>query len=86
MTHVNQTNVSAQPWTCWEKITFDQSFVSKHQILSFENCILGKKRKSKVVGTFQKFGMWGAETFSDQSTTQTPCNMAVILSLNSEFP
>ena len=71
MTHVNQTNVSAQPWTCWEKITFDQSFVSKHQILSFENCILGKKRKSKVVGTFQKFRMWGAETFSDQSNTNT---------------
>ena len=32
----NQTDVSA-----WEKITFDQSFVStKHQIFSFENCPL----------------------------------------------
>ena len=67
MTHANQTNVSAQPLTCWEKITFDQSFISKHQILSFDSCILlGKKEKVKgVVGTFQKFWMWGVETFSD---------------------
>ena len=79
MTRANQTNVSAQPWTCWDKITFDQNFVSKHQILSFKNCILGKKGKLKVVGTFQKFWMWGAETFSDRSITQTPCDMAVIL-------
>ena len=71
MTHTNQTNASAQPWTCWEKITFDQGFVSKHKILSFGNWILGKK-KSKVVGTFQKFWIWGAETFSDLSITQTP--------------
>ena len=31
----NQTEVSAYPWTCWEKLTFDQSFLSKHQIFSF---------------------------------------------------
>ena len=31
----NQTDVSA-----WEKVTFDQSFISKHQIFSFENCPL----------------------------------------------
>ena len=44
MTHTNQTNASAQPWTCWEKKTFDQGFVSKHKILSFGNWILGKKK------------------------------------------
>ena len=38
-----------------------------------------QKRKLKVVGTFQKFWMWGAEIFSDRSITQTPCDMAVIL-------
>ena len=78
MTRANQTNVFAQPWTWWEKITFDQSFVSKHQILSFQNCILGQKTKSKDVGTFEKFRMWRAETFRDGSRAQTPCDMAVI--------
>ena len=33
---------------------------------------------SKVVGTFQKFWGWRAETFSDQSKAQTSCNMVVI--------
>ena len=28
----NQTQVSAYPWTWWEKLTFAQSFLSKHQI------------------------------------------------------
>ena len=37
-----------------------------------------QKRRSKVVGTFQKFWEWGTETFSDQSKTQTSCDMAVI--------
>ena len=30
------------------------------------------------MGTFKHFLGWGAETFKDQSKTQTPCNMAVI--------
>ena len=42
-----------------------------------ENCCLGKKRRSKVMETFRKFREWWEETFSDWSTTQTPCNMAV---------
>ena len=33
----NRTQVSAYPWTCWEKLTFDRSLLSKHQIFSFEN-------------------------------------------------
>ena len=78
MTWTNQTDVSSYPWTRWEKITFDQSFVPKHQIFSFENCCLGKKGTSKVVGTFQKFLDWGTETFSVQSKTQTSCDMAII--------
>ena len=53
-------------WTCWEKLTLYQSFVSEHQIFLFENCCLGKKRRSKVVGAFRKFGGWGAQTFSDR--------------------
>ena len=31
-----------------------------------------------VVGTFKKFGGWVTETFSDRSKSQTPCDMAVI--------
>ena len=50
----NQSNVSTQPWTCWEKITFHQSFFSKHQILSFENCILGKKKEVEGHGDISK--------------------------------
>ena len=61
-----------------KKITFDQSFVSKHQIFSFENCCLGKKTRSKVVGTFQIFWVWGTETFNVQSKIETSCEMAVI--------
>ena len=30
------------------------------------------------MGTFHKFGGWRTETFSEQSETQTPCDMAVI--------
>ena len=67
--HRQIKHVSVYPWACWEKVTFDQSFVSKHQIFSFENCCLGKKTRSKVVGTFQKFWGWGAETFRVQSKT-----------------
>ena len=66
------------PWTHWEKVTFDQSFVSKHQIFLFENFCLGKKRRSRVVGTFKKIGGWGTETFSVQSKTQASCDMDVI--------
>ena len=79
MTCTNQTDVSAYPWTRWEKITFNQSFFSKTQIFSFENCCLGEKRRSKVVGTFHKFWSWGTETFSEQSKTQASCDMVVIL-------
>ena len=78
MTCTNQTDVSVYPWTYYEKITFDQSFVSKDQIFSFENCRLGKKKRSKVAGTFYEFWGWGTETFSKQSKTQTSCDMAVI--------
>ena len=55
-----------------------QSFVSVHQIFSFENCHLGKKRNSKVVGNLEKFWKLGEETFSDRSKSQTPCEMAII--------
>ena len=68
----------AYPWISWEKITFDQSFVSKHPTFSFENCCLGKKARPKFVGTFQIFWGWETETFSVQSKTQTSCDMAVI--------
>ena len=79
MTCTIQTDVSAYPWTHhWEKITFNQSFISKHQIFSFEKCHLGEKRRSKVVGTSKKFWGWGTETFSDQSKTQISCDMIVI--------
>ena len=77
----NQTGVSAYPWTCWEKLLFDQSFLSEHQIFLFENFCLSKKRRSKVMGAFRKLGVgagWGAETFSDWFKKQTPCEMAVI--------
>ena len=69
MTWTNQADVSACSWTHLEKITFNQSFVFKHQIFSFENCCLDKKRRSKVVGTFQKFWGWGAETFTEHLLT-----------------
>ena len=70
--------ISVYTWTCWKKLTFDHSFISKHQVFLFENCCLGKKRWSNVMGTFKNLLGWGAETFKDQSKTQTPCNMAVI--------
>ena len=79
MTWTNQADVSAYPWAYLEKITFDQSLVFKHHIFSFQNCCLGKKRRSKkVVETFQKFGGWGTETFSEQSKTQISCDITVI--------
>ena len=59
-------------------ITFNQSFVSKHQTFLFENFCLGKKRWSKAVGTFKKFWDWGTETFSVQSKIQASCDMDVI--------
>ena len=43
-----------------------------------KTCLGKKKRRLKGVGAFRKFGGWGTETFSDQSKSQTPCNMAVI--------
>ena len=78
MTWTNQTEVSAYPWTCWEKVTFDQSFVSKHQIFLFGNFCLDKKRRSKVVGTFKKIWGWETETFNVKSKTQASCDMDVI--------
>ena len=77
--HKSNTDVSAYSWTCWEEIAFNQKLVSIHQILSFENSHLGEKRRSKVVRTFQNCWVWGAETFSDQSKTQTSCEMAVLI-------
>ena len=85
MTCTNQTDVSAYPWKRWEKITFDQSFVSKHQTFSFENCCLGKKRRSKVVGTFHKFWGWGTETFSEQSKAQTSHGMTLTHTIPGSF-
>ena len=70
MTWSNQTDVSGYPWTHWQKITFDQSFVSKHQNISFENCRLGRKTTSKVVGILQKFEGWEIESFSVQCRTE----------------
>ena len=66
--------VSAHHWTHWQKLTFNQSFISKHQIVLFEKCCLGNKRRSMVMRTFRKFLEWGAETFSDQSTALTITN------------
>ena len=75
----NQADVSAYPWTRWEKITFDQSFVSKHQIFSFEICLLGKKQGQWLWGHFKNFEVGeGTETFSVQSETQTSCDVAVL--------
>ena len=53
MTWANQTDVSAYPWTRWEKIIFDQNFVSKHQIFSFSSCRLGKKEGQRLWGHFK---------------------------------
>ena len=39
----NQTQVSKYPWTCWEKLTFDQSFLSKHQIYCLKIFVSIKK-------------------------------------------
>ena len=83
MTCTNQRGVSEYLWTCWEKLTFDQSFVLERQFFSFENYRLGKKRRLKVEGIFRKFGGWGAETFSDRSKSQTPCDMAAITTIHS---
>ena len=59
-----------QLWLC----LFDRNTCAivktKHQIFSFENICLGKKRRSTVMGK--------AETFSDWSKPQTLCDMAVI--------
>ena len=57
MTWTNQTDVSAYPWTHWEKVTFNQSFVSKHQIFSFENFCLGKKDGQRLWGHLKCFGV-----------------------------
>ena len=56
MTCTNQTDVSAYPWRGWGKITFNKSFVSKHNLFLFENCCLGEK-SWQVVGKFEKFGI-----------------------------
>ena len=78
----NQTVVSAHPWTHWEKLTFDQSFVSKqHQLIKFFHLRIvnkAKKEGQRSWGTFRKFLEWRAETFCGRSKTQTTCNMAVI--------
>ena len=39
--------ISAHPRTHWEKLTFDQSFVSKHHFFSFENCRLDNKKEGQ---------------------------------------
>ena len=57
------------PWRCWEKITFDQSFVFKHKISSFEKCCLEKKKKVKGCGDISKILC---------NVKQISCDMAVI--------
>ena len=57
--HAQIKHVSECPCRCWENLTFYQSFVLECQFFLFENCCLGKKRRSKVMGTFRIFGGWG---------------------------
>ena len=63
MTHTNQTNASAQPWTCWEKKTFDQGFVSKQN--SFIWKLYFRQKKVEGRGEVSKILDLGVETFSD---------------------
>ena len=85
MTCAHQTNVSAQPWTCWEKITFNQGFVSKHKILSFENRILGKKKSRRSWGHFKNFGS-GEQKPSVTDLWHKHLAAWLLYSLNSKFP
>ena len=57
-------DVSEHSWTCWDKLTFNQSFVSERKIFSFEDCRLGKKKKIEGRGTFRKFWLLRTETAS----------------------
>ena len=50
----------AHPWTHWEKLTFNQSFVSKHQFFLLENCCIdNKKEGQKSWGHLENF--WRGE-------------------------
>ena len=73
-------------WTRWEKITFDQSFVSKHQFFLFENCRLGKKTRSQVVGTIKIFWGWEKQKPSLCNLKRKHLVKCLLLALISEFP
>ena len=75
----NQTQVSAYPWTCWEKLTFDQSFLSKHQIFSFENFCLSKKRSLKVMGHLENLWVGGGWISMEKVKL---FNVALLLNVN----
>ena len=68
----------AHPWTHWEKLTFNQSLVSKHQFFLFENCCFdNKKAVQRSWGHLEIF--WsGEQKPSVTDLRQTTCNMAVI--------
>ena len=77
---------SYHPWT-WEKKNFSQSFISKHQIFSFENCRLDNIRRqvvkakslrdiSKILG-LGKRNSSPSECDWPKVKTQTSCDMAV---------
>ena len=49
--HAQIKQIFVYPWTCWEKLIFDQSFVSKHQIFSLghlKNLEVGKHKLSVI--------------------------------------
>ena len=68
----NETDVFVYPWLCCEKSTLDQSFLSKHQIFSFENCCWSKEEGRKswwhlenlVAGREGGSGTWEEKTHS----------------------
>ena len=72
----------AHPWTHWEKLNFNQSFVSKHQFFLFENCCLDNKKEDQGSWGQHLKKFWSGEQKRNlqgpKSKTQTTCNMAVI--------
>ena len=78
MTCTNRKDVFELPWTCWEKLTFNKSFISQSiKFFSFKNCQVGKKRRLKVVGHLENFRDRGQKP-CDLSKSQATCDMAVI--------
>ena len=68
--------------THWEKLTFNQSFVSKYQLFLFENCCLDNKKEDQRSWGQHLKKFWSGEQKRNlqgpKSKTQTTCNMAVI--------